>query len=105
MYIFYIGLLIAEISVWIIESIALATSCGIGFLYRDVWLCEFFTKVLALDFTDFLLFVMPWLFFIVYATRQLKKYKISKFEHFLSFCLFVFYLGFFIYLIFTGYNG
>lgn len=101
----YIALLTAETTFWEVQSFALSTDCGIGFIYKDVWICELLSSIRNADYMNSVLFLLPWIFFIIYGYRRLRKYTIVKLEHCLMACLFLMYVGFFVYLALTGYSG
>lgn len=90
---------------WIVQSFALATNCGIGFLYKKVWFCNALSSIRHINYIAPMLFLLPWIFFIIYGYKLFRKYTLSKLEHSLILSLLMMYLGFFLYLVLSGYSG
>jgi len=97
--------LIAVVVFWTVQIFALTTDCGIGYLYTDIWFCGRLSTILDTNYATPILLLAPWFFLIIYGYRRWRKHKISRLEHFLIAGLFLMYVGFFAYLVLSGYSG
>lgn len=101
----YLALLIAEVVIWAIVNFRVTTSCGIGYLYKDVWFCNLLSSTMNIKHITTVLLLFPWIFFTIYGFRLIKKYQISKLEHSLVTSLFLMIIFFILYLAHSGFSG
>ena len=95
--------LLMQVLIWAVELFSLL-SCN-PFSSNQTWLCSKTFLLLDMDYMSVVLFICPWIFFLVYLIRWLTKSIISKWEHMLIMLLFSMISIFFVVLILEGYSG
>jgi hypothetical protein len=97
----YITLLAILFTFWTLEDIYGMSHCT----YSGILLCSIWSWLVDLDYLFPVAFLLPWLFLLIYSFRKFRRHQPIHFEHYLIVGLLVAYIGFFVILLLSGYNG